>query len=115
MIASAPGSARLFSATGTIRRSARDFQYELGLDRLFDPVAVMPPQTSSAWMGADTCAPSANHAARRCPACALSQWREKMGEPQPTVSVRTILEMALTVNPRLAITAIAATLCVGPT
>ena len=54
MIASAPGSARLFSATGTIRRSARDFQYELGLDRLFDPVAVMPPQTSSAWMGADT-------------------------------------------------------------
>jgi hypothetical protein len=25
----------------------------------------MPPQTSSAWMGADTCAPSANHAARR--------------------------------------------------
>jgi len=50
MIASAPGSARLFSATGTIRRSARDFQYELGLDRLFYPVAVMPPQTSSAWM-----------------------------------------------------------------
>ena len=70
MTASAPGSARLFSATGTIRRSARDFQYELGLDRLFDPVAVMPPQTSSAWKGADTCAvrePRGQTMSRGCP------------------------------------------------
>ena len=34
------GHQRLFSATGTIRRAARDYQYELGPDRLFEPVAV---------------------------------------------------------------------------
>jgi hypothetical protein len=64
------GSFRPPGRSGALRRTARDFQYELGPDRLFEPVAIPDCHHKRVRLGwvRTHAGPSANRAARRCPA-----------------------------------------------